>query len=115
VPVVRRRDFYVAPHRPDSAMNDFWGNWMEAVRFTCEAQSVISARLMLFASGAPNAVDEAAEMVAEKIAVFAKARMAAEQALCEGHGFYSAAERAYSPIKTCVHANSDRLLGAHSH
>ena len=48
-------------------MNNFWGDWMEAVRFTCEAQSVISARLMLFASGAPNAVDEAAEMIAEKI------------------------------------------------
>jgi hypothetical protein len=94
------------------AMNNFWGDWMEAVRFTCEAQSVISARLMLFASGAPNAVDEAAEMIAEKIAVFARAGMAAERALSEGHGFYAAAERAYSPFKACVHANSDRLLGA---
>jgi len=94
-------------------MNNFWGDWMEAVRFTCEAQSVISARLMLFASGAPNAVDEAAEMIAEKIAVFAKAGMAAERALSEGQGFYVAAECAYSPVKACVHANSDRLLGAH--
>jgi hypothetical protein len=93
-------------------MGDFWGNWMEAMRFTCEAQSVMSARLMLFASGAAGAVDEAAEMVAEKIAVFAKAGMAAEKALAEGLGFYAAAECAYSPFKAAVHANSDRLLGA---
>jgi hypothetical protein len=93
-------------------MNDFWGNWMEAMRFTCEAQGVISARLMLFASGAPNAMDEAAEMVTEKIAVFAKAGMAAEKALADGLGFYAAAERAYSPFQACVHANNDRLLGA---
>jgi len=96
-------------------MNDFWGSWMEAVRFTCEAQGVISARMMLFASGAPNALEEAAEMVAEKIATFARAGMAAERALSEGYDFYTAAERAYSPLKDCVHANSDRLLGAHSH
>ena len=95
-------------------MVEFWANWIEAVRFTCEAQGVISARLMLFASGAPNAVDEAVEMIAEKMAVFAKAGMAAEGALSEGHGFYTAAERAYSPFKVCVHANSDRLLGAAS-
>lgn len=88
---------------------------MEAVRFTCEAQRVISARLMLFASGAPNAVEEAAEMIAEKITVFTRAGVAAERALSEGHDFYTAAERAYSPFKACVHANSDRLLGAASH
>jgi len=91
-------------------MNDFWNGWMEAVRFTCEAQSVMSARMMLFAAGSPNAIDEAAEMIAEKFSAFAKAGMAAEQALGEGLGFYAAAERAYSPLKACVHANSDRLL-----
>ena len=96
-------------------MNDFWNNWMEAVRFTCEAQGVMSARLMLFASGAPNALDEAVEMVAEKFSAFAQASMAAEQALDQGLGFYAAAERAYSPLKTCVHANSDRLRGASAH
>jgi hypothetical protein len=96
-------------------MNDFWNNWMEAVRFTCEAQGVMSARLMLFASGAPNALDEAVEMVAEKFSAFAKAGMAAEQALDQGLGLYAAAERAYSPLKACVHANSDRLLSASAH
>ena len=96
-------------------MNDFWNNWMEAVRFTCEAQGVMSARLMLFASGAPNALDEAVEMVAEKFSAFAKASMAAEQALDQGLGIYAAAERAYSPLKACVHANSDRLLSASAH
>src|SRR5580692_5594264 len=93
-------------------MSDFWNNWMEAVRFTCEAQGVMSARLMLFASGAPNALDEAAEMIAEKFTAFAKAGMAVEQALDQGLGFYAAAEHAYSPLKACVHANSHRLLGA---
>ena len=93
-------------------MNDFWNNWMEAVRFTCEAQGVMSARLMLFASGAPNALEEATEMVTEKISAFTKAGMAADQALKEGLGFFTAAEQAYLPLKACVHANSDRLLGA---
>jgi hypothetical protein len=96
-------------------MNDFWTNWMEAVRFTCEAQSVMSARLMLFASGSPDAIDELAEMVAEKITAFAEAGKAAEQALEEGHGLYAAAERAYSPLKARVHANSNRLLGSLAH
>ena len=91
-------------------MNDFWNNWLEAVRFTCEAQGVISARLMLFASGAPEAaIEEAASMVTEKFLAFAKAGMAAEQALEEGLGLYAAAERAYAPVADCVHANSDRL------
>jgi hypothetical protein len=96
----------------ESKMNDFWGNWIEAVRFTCEAQGVISARLMLFASGAPNVAEEATLMISEKIAAFTKAGMAAECALADGLGVYAAAERAYSPLKHCVHANSNRLVGA---
>ena len=93
-------------------MNDFWSNWIEAVRFTCEAQNVISARLMLFASGAPNAAEEATRMISEKIVAFSDAGIAAERALADGLGLYAAAERAYSPLKHCVHANSGRLLGA---
>ena len=97
-------------------MGDFWNNMFEAtietMRFTCEAQGVISARLMLFASGSPGAADEAAEMVAEKILAFTKAGIAAERALSDGLGFAVAAERAYSPLRDCVHANSDRLNGA---
>jgi hypothetical protein len=94
-------------------MNDFLASWFEAVRFTCEAQSVISARLMLFASGAPNAAEEATLMIAEKIAAFADAGVAAEQALADGLGFYTAAERAYAPLQRAVHANSGRLLAAY--
>jgi hypothetical protein len=93
-------------------MNDFWSNWLEAVRFTCEAQGVISARLLLFASGAPNAADEATRMIAEKIIAFTDAGIAAERALTNGFGIYAAAEHAYSPLQRCVHANSDRLVGA---
>jgi hypothetical protein len=96
-------------------MGDFWSNMFEAtietMRFTCEAQGVISARLMLFASGDPNAADEAAQMVAEKILAFTKAGIAAERALSDGLGFAVAAERAYSPLRDCVHANSERLSG----
>jgi hypothetical protein len=92
-------------------MNDFWDNWLEAVRFTCEAQGVISARLLLFASGAPNAAVEAERMISEKVAAFSEAQVAAEQALADGLGIYVAAERAYSPLRRCVHANSDRLVG----
>ena len=66
-------------------MNNFWNNWFEAVRFTCEAQNVISARLMLFASSAPDTViEEATNMVTEKFLAFAKAGIAAERALDEG-------------------------------
>src|SRR5208282_229132 len=100
----------VGMHRSEIAMNNFWNNWLEAMRFTCEAQGVISARLMLFASGAPNAADEAERMIFEKVAAFTEAGIAAEQALVDGRGIYAAAERAYSPLRHCVHANSDRLI-----
>jgi hypothetical protein len=88
---------------------DFWANWIEAVRFTCEAQGVISARLMLFASAAPNAAVEAERMISEKIVAFSAAHDAAERALAEGLGIYAAAERAYQPLRRCVSANSSRL------
>jgi len=94
-------------------MSDFWSNWVEAVRFTCEAQSVISARLMLFASGAPEAVvEETARMVTEKFLAFTKAGLAAEAALENGLGLYAAAERAYAPVADCVRENSNRLTRA---
>ena len=99
--------------RYESKMNDFWDSWLEAVRFTCEAQGVISARLMLFASGAPNAAEEATRMIAEKIVAFAEGGIAAERALADGLGIYVAAERAYSPLQRAVHANSGRLLEAY--
>jgi hypothetical protein len=94
-------------------MNDFWANWMEAVRFTCEAQSVISARFMLFASGGPNAAEEATRMIAEKIVAFTDAGIAAERALAGGLGLSVAAERAYAPLRHCVHSNSGRLLATY--
>jgi len=94
-------------------MNNFWNNWIEAVRFTCEAQNVISARLMLLAAGSPDAVvEETARMVSEKVLAFAKAGIAAEQALENGFDIYTAAERAYAPMQRAVHANSERLIGA---
>ena len=92
--------------------DDFWANWIEALRFGCEAQSVMTARLMLFASGAPNAAAEAGRMVDEKIAAFSDAHIAAERALAGGLGFYAAAQSAYLPLRRAVHANSTRLAGA---
>jgi len=94
-------------HRSDV---DFWANWAEAARFACEAQRVISARLLFFASGNPAAPAEATRMVCEKVAAFAEARIAAERALADGLGFYVAAERAYAPLRQCVQANSERLI-----
>jgi hypothetical protein len=93
-------------------MSDIWENWFEAMRFTCEAQGVIAARLMLFASGAPNAAEEAERMISEKVVAFSNATIAAERALAHGLGIYTAAERAYEPLRQCVHANSDRLVHA---
>jgi hypothetical protein len=92
-------------------MAEFWDSWLEAVRFTCEAQGVISARLMLFASGAPNAAAEAERMISEKITAFSQAQIAAERALADGLGIYAAAEKAYQPLRHCVQANSNRLGG----
>jgi hypothetical protein len=66
---------------PGVAVIKFWTNYCEAMRFTCEAQAVISARLMLFASGDPSAAAEAGLMIAEKVAAFAAAQEAAERAL----------------------------------
>lgn len=91
-------------------MSDFWSHWLEAARFTCEAQGVISARLLLFASGAPNAAAEARRMVEEKVLAFTAAGIAAECALADGLGFEVAAQRAYSPLRACVRANSNRLV-----
>jgi hypothetical protein len=95
-------------------MSDSWDDMFEAtietMRFTCAAHSVMSARLLLFAIGAPNAVDEAAEMVAEKITAFSHAGMAAEQALSEGLGFFAAAERAYrlARLRSCQQRSAER-------
>jgi hypothetical protein len=99
-------------HRSAINMINFWTNWFEAMRFTCEAQGVISARLMLFASGGPRAAVEADLMISEKVAAFADAQSAAERAVADGLGIYVAAVRAYSPLRHRVHANSCRLLRA---
>jgi len=98
--------------RYGTKMENFWNNWLEAVRFTCEAQDVISARFMLFTSGAPSATAEAERMISEKMTAFSDAQIAAERALAAGLGIYVAAERAYLPLRHCVHANSDRLFRA---
>jgi hypothetical protein len=96
--------------RREDHVTDFWQTWMEAVRFTYEAQGVVSARLMLFATGAPQAAVEGERMISEKLAAFSEAHNAAEQALAEGLGIYAAAERAYAPLQRCVHANNERLF-----
>lgn len=91
-------------------MADFWTDWIEGIRFGFEAQGVISARLVLFALGAPEAAAEAGRMISEKIAVFSDAQLAAERALGAGLGLYTAAQ--YAPLRQAVHANSMRLATA---
>ena len=90
----------------------FWSNCYEAVRFTWEAQTVITARLMLFAVNDPRAAAEAGRMIAEKMIAFADAQLAAERALADGRDIYDAVEEAYLPLQQCVRANSERLLPA---
>jgi hypothetical protein len=75
-------------------MIGFWTNWIETVRFACEAQGVIVARLALLASGGPSAAAEADLMISEKVVAFADAKAAAEGA----------------PLRHRVHVNSRRLL-----
>ena len=90
-------------------MINFWTNWIEAVRFTCETQSVISKRLLFLASGSPGSEDEVVRMIFEKIDAFGQASIAASEALADGRGIDVAAERAFIPLQRCVHANSLRL------
>jgi hypothetical protein len=103
--------------RPEAPMRGlhvikFWANCYEAMRFACEAQAVISARLLLLALGDASASAEIYRMVSEKAIVFIDAQTAAEQALAAGLGLYEAAEQAYLPLRDRVHENSQRLLSA---
>ncbi len=93
-------------------MMKFWTNWVEAVRFTCEVQSVISLRLLLLASGGSGSTDEVVRMIFEKVDSFAQADIAATQAIADGCGIAVAAERAFGLVQRCVHANSLRLSRA---
>ena len=93
-------------------MINLWANWIEAVRFTCEAQGVISLRLLLLGSGDASSADELTRMICEKVDAFSQADAAASQALAEGFGIFVATERAYAPLQRCVHANSLRLSRA---
>lgn len=86
--------------------------WIEAVRFACEVQSVISLRLTRLAQGGPEAAVEAELMVAEKLEAFADAEVAMLRALSDGEGLIAAAECGYAPLRRCVGANSIRLARA---
>ena len=86
--------------------------WLESVRFAFEVQGVVSMRLMRMAQGGPQAAVEAHQMIAEKLEAFADAEAALTQAFAGGESFMVAAERAYAPVRRCVHANSLRLSGA---
>jgi hypothetical protein len=51
-------------------------------------------------------------MIFEKVDAFARADIAATQAIADGCGIAVAAERAFGPLQRCVHANSLRLSRA---
>lgn len=86
--------------------------WFEPFRFACEVQAVVSMRLMRIAHGGPEATVEAGLMIAEKLDALADAEVAILKALSGGEGLLAAAERAYAPVRSRVHANNDRLLHA---
>ncbi len=89
---------------------ELWKAWIEAMRFVAEAQAVVCLRLMMLASGNRKSSQEAVRMVSEKFITFSDAEIAAAKALARGRGPMVAAERAYSPLRRRVHANSRRLL-----
>ena len=86
--------------------------WLEPFRFACEVQAVIAMRLMALSRGGPQAETEAQLMVEEKIEAFAAAEVALVNALVAGENLIVAGERAYAPLRSRVHANSDRLAQA---
>ena len=86
--------------------------WLESVRFAYEVQGVVSMRLMRMAQGGPQALVEAHRMIAEKLEAFADSEAALTNALADGQDIMVAAERAYAPLRRCVHDNSLRLSGA---
>ena len=86
--------------------------WLEPWRFACEVQQVIAMRLMALSRGGPQAENEAQLMVEEKIEAFADAEVALVNALFAGENLLVAGERAYAPLRSRVHANSDRLSHA---
>lgn len=91
-------------------MLELWKTWVEASRFVAEAQTVVWLRLIVLASGGRTSSQEAVRMVSEKFITFSDAEIAAAEALAGGRGLLVAAERAYSPVRRRVHANSRRLL-----
>jgi hypothetical protein len=107
--VDRASDCRLAANRWDFVMPGFFDHWLEAVRFACEAQSVISMRLARLAEGGPHATAEAYEMIADKLAALTESQMAAVESIAHGEGLLVAAERAFAPVRRHVHANSCRL------
>ena len=86
-----------------------WENWVDAGRFTLEAQSVIALRLMRIAGGGALGAREAQRMVTEKVTALAAAQMAGGLALASGKSFEAAAKLAAAPIRSRVRANHRRL------
>jgi len=82
----------------------FLGRLVEALRFGCEVQGVISARLMLFASGGAGCGGRnPAGMGPPKSSPRSQMRkVPLKHALADGLGFYAAAQRAYLPLRRAV-------------
>ncbi len=93
-------------------MLELWKAWIEATRFVAETQAVVWLRLIVLASGNRASGQEAVRMVSEKFVALSDAEFAAAEAIADGRGLLAAAERAYSPVRRRVHANSRRLLHA---
>jgi hypothetical protein len=87
-------------------------NWFDSVLFACEVHGVVSMRLTRLVQGGPLAAVEANRMVAEKIYAFADAEWALVEALANGEGLLTAAERASVVVRRRVRANRNRLLNA---
>jgi len=98
-----------ARHFKEIALFDVLNAWIEAAHFGADVQRVMALRMMRIASGGPDAVTEAQQMVSEKVSAFGEAQIALFTALTTGKSLEAAAAKAYAPYRRCVRANSRRL------
>lgn len=84
--------------------------WIDAAFFCADAQRVVALRVMRIAAGGASAKRETQRMVAEKVAAFGEAQIAAAVALASGMSVKAAAKRAEAPYRRRVRANRKRLL-----
>lgn len=81
----------------------------DTMRFGADVQSVVTRRMLMLASGAPESADETRRMMAEKMSAAVESQIAFMTEMTLGHGYERAAKKAFAPYRKRVHANLRRL------